>query len=336
MSARAQAYRLPIFGPPDPLLARGWRVAGTIGLVVLAIGLLWPLPRPEPVTAVEPTAERVAKLVLSRSAPPPAAARRPIETAAALPEVAPEPVEAPAPTPAPRVDSRQRMASPVREDRGTVGRTRAREATQQLAATAASIDGMLSGLDQVLAAAPSAPTASATPRRRSARGGRSAAQLGGGGALPATGTEVGDGSGSAIAGARIEIAAIGAIEGEGRGGGGGSARGGAPGGTGTGTGTAGDLRSDASLLAVVRKYAAGIRFCYESELKRNPSLGGKLVVAITVTAAGSVSDATIVQDTLGAAALTSCAIAQIQAWRFPPIPKGDVAFRAPFVFTPPE
>jgi hypothetical protein len=43
-----------------------------------------------------------------------------------------------------------------------------------------------------------------------------------------------------------------------------------------------------------------------------------------------------VQDTLGSAALTSCALAQIEAWHFPSIPAGDVTFRAPFVFTPPE
>ena len=92
----------------------------------------------------------------------------------------------------------------------------------------------------------------------------------------------------------------------------------------------------ASLLAVVRKYAPGIRFCYENELKKKPGLGGKLVVAITVAAAGNVTEAVIVQDTLGSAALTQCAIAQIVAWRFPAISQGVVTFRAPFVFTPPE
>jgi hypothetical protein len=49
-----------------------------------------------------------------------------------------------------------------------------------------------------------------------------------------------------------------------------------------------------------------------------------------------VSRAEIVQDTIGSSALTACALAQIQAWRFPKVPSGDVTFRAPFVFTPPE
>jgi TonB family protein len=326
-------YRLPLFGAPDPLLQRGLRIAGGIGLVVLALGLLFP-KRAAQIDDVEQMPERFAKLILTEPTPPPvqiAAKASAVIEAPPAPEPAPEPIAAPPPR-AESAPRRPPSAPVIPEDRGTAGRERARkEVTQQLASTASSIDGMLAGLDAALQKSGDAPAAPRAPRRRGTRAGRSAAQLGAVGALPAGTASFGESA--AIGGARIEIAAIGGVESAG----GGSSSGPAASGAGGAPGASGrDLRSDASLLAVVRKYAPGIRFCYENELKKNPALGGKLVVAITVAAAGHVSGAVIVQDTLGARELTSCALAQIEAWRFPTIPDGSVTFRAPFVFTPPE
>jgi outer membrane biosynthesis protein TonB len=340
-AAMAERYRLPIFGGADPLLRRACRIAAPIGLVVLLVGLL--VPRRSADIAIDQLPERFAKLVLVESrAPKDVAPRLAQSVAKAVIETPPAPVAEPAPAPAVKAPvvaagpARRTQENVVPEHRGSAGRERAKEATQQLASATSSIDGLLSGLDQALASTGTTPSAAPSPsRRRSARGGRSAAQVGAGNELPAGGGAGDDGAGSALVGARIEIAALGALQGEGLGGGG-SASGSTGGGGASGSGASGDLRSDASLLAVVRKYAAGIRFCYENELKKDPTLGGKLVVAITVAAAGNVSSAVIVQDTLGAAPLTSCALAQIHAWRFPVIPAGDVTVRAPFVFTPPE
>jgi TonB family protein len=103
-----------------------------------------------------------------------------------------------------------------------------------------------------------------------------------------------------------------------------------------GSGPCGEYRSSASLLAVVRRYAAGIQFCYDNQLKKQPGLRGKLVVSLTVLANGSVSEAIVVQDDLGSTAVTQCVLSQIRAWRFPEIPQGVVSFKTPFVFTPPE
>ncbi len=107
-------------------------------------------------------------------------------------------------------------------------------------------------------------------------------------------------------------------------------------GVGPGSGGAGGYRSNESLLNVVRRYAPGIQFCYDNELKKNPGLRGKLVVAITVLASGEVSDAVIVENTLGSRSVADCALSQIRGWRFPAIPNGVTSFRAPFVFTPPN
>jgi len=98
----------------------------------------------------------------------------------------------------------------------------------------------------------------------------------------------------------------------------------------------GVYRSNASLLAVIQRYSAGIQYCYGNELKRDPTLRGKLVVAITVAASGEVLEATVVQNTVGSDRLASCALSQIREWRFPAIPQGVTAFQAPFVFTPPS
>jgi TonB family protein len=95
-------------------------------------------------------------------------------------------------------------------------------------------------------------------------------------------------------------------------------------------------RSNASLLAVIQRYAPGIQYCYGNELKREPTLRGKLVLALTVAASGEVSDARVVQNTTGSQALASCALAQVRDWRFPAVTGGATTFQAPFVFTPPQ
>ena len=89
-------------------------------------------------------------------------------------------------------------------------------------------------------------------------------------------------------------------------------------------------------MAVVQKYAAGIQFCYGNELKRHEGLKGKLVVALTVSASGEVTDCEVIQNTLGVPAMSSCALSQIRDWKFPAIPTGVTTFQVPFVFTPPN
>lgn len=117
-------------------------------------------------------------------------------------------------------------------------------------------------------------------------------------------------------------------------GGGGGGTGGGPGGS--GVAGPGVYRSNASLMAVIQRYSAGIQFCYSNELKRREGLQGKLVVALVVNAAGEVVNADVIQNTLGSAALSSCALSQIRDWKFPAIPAGTTAFQVPFVFTPPN
>jgi len=118
-------------------------------------------------------------------------------------------------------------------------------------------------------------------------------------------------------------------------GGGSGSGGGGGGGGGSGAAPPGVYRSNASLMAVVQKYAAGIQFCYGNELKRHEGLKGKLVVALTVAASGQVTDVTVIQNTLAGTGLAACALSQIRDWKFATIAQGVTTFQVPFVFTPP-
>ena len=105
---------------------------------------------------------------------------------------------------------------------------------------------------------------------------------------------------------------------------------------GNNSGGGGELRSSESLLTVVRRYAPGIQFCYENELKKSPGLGGKMVVSLTVEPDGTVSSVILVEDSLRSAAVSDCVTAQMRGWKFPAIETGMVTFKTPFVFTPPD
>lgn len=168
---------------------------------------------------------------------------------------------------------------------------------------------------------------------------------GGGGASGAGLGGTGDGTGGGAGGGQGGGYGTGNGNGVGTGSGGGVGNGSGGGigdGVGSGRGTGGSqsaangYRSNESLLSVVRRYAPGIQFCYDNELRKKPGLRGKLVVAMVVLANGTVSEATIVEDTLNSPAVRSCALAQIKGWQFPAIASGVTSFKTPFVFTPPS
>jgi TonB family protein len=328
----------------------GSAIAGGLFLVVV---LLAPV-RKHVVTSIEQLPERFAKLIIEKPAPPPVMPLPASDVVGGAGGGTPagpgDNIEAPegpvskppgpvSPTPQPRGGGA--AAGPSRPGGGgAAGRARAQAAvTGQLAGSTALLEKSLEGLTSSLQASGPTATSPAPGRARRGRGmraGRSDAQVGSGG------TDIGTPMGAAdLEGSAVASVAIGNLSpfnrpgtGEGGlGGGAGTGVGSGPGGTGSGPGV---YRSNASLLAVIQRYAAGIQYCYGNELKRDPSLKGKLVVALTVSASGAVTEATIVEDTVRSPRLTSCALSQIREWKFPPIPYGSTAFQTPFVFTPPN
>lgn len=407
-----QQYQQPLWGRMEPALRNCFTGAGIIGLVLIIIVWVVPIPVLKPVTVAE-VPERIARLILEKpetrvanknpggggggggvtesSRPGPKTPQ---------PEAPPE-VATPKPAPAPRTPGAppaRRVELPkVAADRGVEGRARAtRDVTQNLASVTGSLDKVLSNIStQIPASKKSNATSSSSnvissldvaglpasnsgmPARRGVRAGRTSEQLASVGGVSSLGSA--DLSGSAIKGEGVSIGMITDVAGSGGGAGlggtgdgtGGGAGGGQGGGYGTGlgngvgTGSGGGVgngagggvgdgvgsgrgsagsaqaagnayRSNESLLAVVRRYAAGIQFCYDNELRKKPGLRGKLVVSMVVLANGSVSEATIVEDTLNSPAVRDCALAQIRAWQFPAIPSGVTRFKTPFVFTPPS
>ncbi|MCA2980520.1 MAG: AgmX/PglI C-terminal domain-containing protein [Myxococcaceae bacterium] len=88
------------------------------------------------------------------------------------------------------------------------------------------------------------------------------------------------------------------------------------------------------LNAFLRTRIRAIQGCYEKELKRNPSLKGKVVVRFSITTGGRASSIEIDQDTLGNDAVSSCIKTVIRGWVFPFKPESDVEVAYPFVFSP--
>jgi outer membrane biosynthesis protein TonB len=88
------------------------------------------------------------------------------------------------------------------------------------------------------------------------------------------------------------------------------------------------------LMAYVRQRRSAIVNCYEKELKRNPSLKGKVVVRFSITPAGRTSEIEIEENTLGNEAVSSCIRTVIRGWVFPFKPDGETSVAFPFVFAP--
>lgn len=92
---------------------------------------------------------------------------------------------------------------------------------------------------------------------------------------------------------------------------------------------------DRSVIAdVIRRHQNQIRFCYERELQKNPSLEGKVAVQFTIDGTGSVAQVLIQEDTVGSnGAVGRCINQRIRRWRFPePKGGGEVIVSYPWIF----
>jgi TonB family protein len=317
-------YRKHFWVDFDYVLRRTSTVAAGIGIAVLLVVLVAPY-RAHTITEVEEVPERFARLILKEPAPP--AAKLQAETRMEKPETAETPKAEAPPPPKP---VRREKVTPLPADVGTAGREKAeKDITKALAGASTAVDDAIKNLSSSLGRSDAKEGTRPRSRRGKVSGGRSAGQLG-----AVTHAEAGSGAnvdvaGSGVTGSILEIEALTPVSGGS--GDGAEALDGEAGG-----GSSNPYRSTASLMAVVRRYAPGIQFCYDNELKRSPGIRGKMVAAITVAASGAVTDARVVSSTVGSSGLSECALAQIREWRFPAVPSGTTVFRAPFVFTPPK
>ena len=98
------------------------------------------------------------------------------------------------------------------------------------------------------------------------------------------------------------------------------------------TGGTGTL-SGSEVRRVVSRAIGGIKACYERELRRNPTLGGRVTVRFTIGGGGRVVSASASNNTI-TPSVGSCIVARIRSLRFPPPEGGNVTFSYPFFFQP--
>lgn len=99
-------------------------------------------------------------------------------------------------------------------------------------------------------------------------------------------------------------------------------------------GGAGDFDSSI-VVRTIRTRLRAIQRCYETELRRNPTLQGKVTVQFTIVERGTVSQARATENTTGSPAVANCVVSTVRRFRFNPGPEGgSVSFSYPFVFAP--
>lgn len=93
---------------------------------------------------------------------------------------------------------------------------------------------------------------------------------------------------------------------------------------------------DKSLIdAVIKRHMNQIRYCYQRELTKNPSLEGKIVVKFVIAKDGTVSKSSIKSSSMGNASVEGCITGRFMQFQFPE-PKGGgiVIVSYPFIFSP--
>jgi hypothetical protein len=86
------------------------------------------------------------------------------------------------------------------------------------------------------------------------------------------------------------------------------------------------------IVREIKSRIGAVKACYESGLKRNPNIGGKIVLRFEVSAVGKVTSAEIENDTMKDDEVSSCIKSRVMTWRLPAPSGGTAAFSYPFVF----
>ena len=87
------------------------------------------------------------------------------------------------------------------------------------------------------------------------------------------------------------------------------------------------------IMKVISKLVPAIQYCYEKELRTNPSLTGKVVLEWTIKPSGRVGVVKTGRSTLKSPKAINCMTRKLKGARFPkPNPAGKVIVTFPFVF----
>jgi hypothetical protein len=71
------------------------------------------------------------------------------------------------------------------------------------------------------------------------------------------------------------------------------------------------------IKSVVRRKKGQVQYCYESRLKENPNIGGRLAINVNI-AGGRVTSVTIEENSTGDSGIEGCVVGKVRRWRFAP------------------
>lgn len=93
-------------------------------------------------------------------------------------------------------------------------------------------------------------------------------------------------------------------------------------------------RTAGAIASMVSQYRSGIRYAYNRELLKNPSISGRIVVAFVILPDGSVESAEIRQSSVDWPPLDEAVLKRLRNWKFPKSRGTSVRVVFPFVFHP--
>ena len=82
-------------------------------------------------------------------------------------------------------------------------------------------------------------------------------------------------------------------------------------------------RQEAEVYKTVRSYSGGLKYLYNTELRKNPSLKGAITVKITVSTDGRVEKAAMEKSTMNHPEFEAAVIERISLWKFKPMEDGE-------------
>lgn len=95
-----------------------------------------------------------------------------------------------------------------------------------------------------------------------------------------------------------------------------------------------NTRSSASILAVIRSHAPGLRHTYNGYLKRTPGMAGKLNLSFSIAPSGDVVELAVTSSTTGAPDFDAEVARMVKGWRFDPVKAvGNDHVTVPFTFS---
>lgn len=95
-----------------------------------------------------------------------------------------------------------------------------------------------------------------------------------------------------------------------------------------------DERSSRVISRVVASHTGAIRYAYNRELRKNPALRGKIVLAFSISPEGDVIKCTVQESEMKWPPLEESLVRMVLGWKFPKIPEGTVTVSYPLVFFP--